>query len=109
MVLEQNSEIVIIQVDSYIYSADKVIIINGKNYKLIAATIGYINSDKLGGHSICGLICDDKFYVYDSNNHIAYTDWFSGDMSGYYKVLPDSYFPDYNLFKINDLFYMLMK
>ena len=26
-------------------------------------------------HEIAGLKCNDKFYVYDSNNYITYTDW----------------------------------
>jgi hypothetical protein len=50
--------------------------ING--YKLQAASIGS------NEHIVCGLLCNDIPYIYDSINIIAYSDWPNGNLFGYY-------------------------
>ena len=50
--------------------------ING--YKLCAAGVAS------NVHVVCGLLCNDIPYIYDSNNIIAYSEWPSGNMFGYY-------------------------
>jgi hypothetical protein len=47
-------------------------------YKLYAACI------VANGHAVCGLLCNDIPYIYDSNNIIAYSDWPNCNFFGYY-------------------------
>jgi hypothetical protein len=53
-----------------------------KKYILHAATI--IIDDK---HAIAGLKCNDKYYIYDSNNFITYDDWYLNNSQQYIQVL----------------------
>lgn len=47
-------------------------------FKLCSAIIGHNNyfNNKLGGHVITGFICNDEYYIYNSNNNSYYNiDW----------------------------------
>ena len=114
---DTNPKIVIIYINKYLYKAELFITIQNKIYKLIGSIISYYPSLADGnvendtarsrGHAICGFICDEKYYVYDSWNYLAQTNWPAGDLSGYYEILDDKIFPRCNYFKINTLIYML--
>jgi hypothetical protein len=64
--------------------AVKSIKINGKIYKLEACTLSNVS------HSIAGLHCDDKYYIYDSNNYISYDDWPNGIITNYLGLLKNN-------------------
>jgi hypothetical protein len=51
---------------------------NGKLYKLCSGGIS-INIE----HSIVGIVCNDKYYIFDSNNIISEANWYTGDISNY--------------------------
>lgn len=53
------------------------IIFNGKQYKLCASII---QAKFSGGetHVVSGIVCNDKYYVYDSNNVFLKCDWYKG-------------------------------
>ena len=55
------------------YSPDSFIINNTK-YILQSAAVVFTVPPK-GGHAIAGLKCKDQYYLYDSNNFIAYERW----------------------------------
>lgn len=61
-----------------IFNKDSNLPLNINGYKLYAAGIAS------NMHVVCGLLCNDVPYIYDSNNIIAYSEWPSGNMSGYY-------------------------
>ena len=86
--LTPKDSIIFIENDKLIHTAEPTIQINGNTYKLLGSILSNDN------HAICGLICDNKYYVYDSNNIIAYTDWHKGNLSGYYEKLPVSFLSD---------------
>ena len=100
LTLITDDSIIVIECNELIDIAEPTIIINGKTYKLLGSVLTN------GNHTICGLICDDKYYVYDSNNIIAYTDWHKGNLSGYYKKLPVSFLLE-TIYHINFLVYGL--
>ena len=37
-----------------------------------------------------GLVCNDKYYVYDSNNYISYDNWHEGSFNEYKKTVYDA-------------------
>lgn len=55
-------------------------------YELSAA-----NVTPYKGHTIAGLICNNKKYLYDSNNAIAYDDWSNGKIDNYAPILLEKF------------------
>jgi hypothetical protein len=58
---------------------------------------------------MCGFICDEIYYVYDSHNYLAQTNWHEGNMEEYYKISDYKKFPKCDNFKIDELIYMLVE
>jgi hypothetical protein len=76
-----TDDIVIItskKLSALIFGKDSKLPLKINGYKLHAAAI------MSNGHVVCGLLCNDIPYIYDSNNIIAYSDWPNGDFFGYY-------------------------
>ena len=74
-------------------STKELIYINDIEYKLQSAGIGIISKDLQ--HIVSGLYCNEKYYVYDSNNIISYCKWNKGNLNEYIELLNDRY-NDYN-------------
>jgi hypothetical protein len=70
-------------------SIKEMIYINDIEYKLQSAGIG-INSKDFA-HIVSGLYCNDKYYVYDSNNIISYCKWSKANLKEYIDLLNDRY------------------
>jgi hypothetical protein len=62
-----------------------------KIYDLISCSIVIEYSDKGGGHSICGYICDDIQYVFDSNHSVLIESrWVEHNFDNYIKYIEDN-------------------
>jgi hypothetical protein len=112
------------------YAVDEIII-NGYKYKLEVSLIGLENKisknkkklnencnkiknirqediNNSGGHAICGISCNNKKYVYDSNNFISDDNWNKGNIDKYYNILIENcanyYYYDY--VGLTDLIYI---
>jgi hypothetical protein len=59
-------------------TAKTSLMLNGKLYKLCSAGLS-LNIN----HAIVGIVCNKKYYVYDSNNIIAETNWYKNDINNY--------------------------
>jgi len=65
-----------------------IIYINDTEYKLQATSIIF-NIESLNiSHCISGLYCNEKYYIYDSNNIISYCKWNKGNLNEYIDLLP---------------------
>ena len=53
----------------------QVIYVGETEYKLIAAGILFDMKEFDSKHIVAGLLCGTKYYVYDSNNIISYSNW----------------------------------
>lgn len=71
----------------------QIIYIGGIEYKLISAGICFnveTNNGNLS-HVVTGLLCKSKYYIYDSNNLISYSDWNRAIYNDYIEQLGDFY------------------
>ncbi len=87
-------------------SISKEIYINDIKYKLVASSISisYINSHIL--HAISGIICDDKPYIYDSQNKITDDDWTNGKIDKYKNFIElERKYTNNNIYDINTISY----
>ena len=66
---------------AHIKRLPEVIFVNKQKYLLESASIGFKMDESY--HAIAGLRCRDVFYVYDSNNVLAETNWVKGNLSKY--------------------------
>lgn len=78
--------------------------INGIRYNLEAAGIT-LEKPNQSGHAISGLKCNDKYYIYDSNNIISDDDWSFGNLQNYSILNKD--FNQYNNYNFSYLIYIL--
>jgi hypothetical protein len=78
-VIEQKNFPKILILNKNMFDNNINININLYNYKLCSSSIS------LGGinHAIAGIICNDKYYIYDSNNIIVEANWPQKDISNY--------------------------
>ena len=53
----------------------QIIYVGETEYKLIAAGINFYIKEHEVSHIISGLFCRSKYYIYDSNNIISYSNW----------------------------------
>ena len=83
----------IIIIPLYLISVKDIIYINDIEYKLQSAAISIISKDLI--HIVSGLYCNEKYYIYDSNNIISYCKWSRGNLNEYIDLLNDIY-NDYN-------------
>lgn len=60
-------------------------------YHILVGCLIHVNIVGIGGHAIVGLKCDDEYYVYDSNNVLAVTNWHVGDIGEYIRIATDFY------------------
>lgn len=71
-----------------IAKSERIVELIGGKYKLEAGGIR-LSWDP---HGVAGLKCDDKFYIYDSNQKIAYDDWYRQDTThNYIEKYKDNY------------------
>jgi hypothetical protein len=93
------------------------ITLNDVIYTLHASIIrlsNYLTDDKTSatnifdtsGHAIVGLKCNDKYYIYDSNNYISYDNWQKGEYVEYLKILSDKGV-NYKYINVDVLIYIL--
>ncbi len=52
-------------------NAYAIIIFNNQRYKCTSSVLSLVGAS----HAIAGLECNNRYYVYDSNNYITYTNW----------------------------------
>jgi hypothetical protein len=85
---------------------NKLITINGMAYALQSCAIGITNNSTYqhGYHAVAGFICNDKEYIYDSNNGTISTNWTKGDITNYVKYLDYKSFRGYVL---KEFFYLI--
>jgi hypothetical protein len=69
----------------------QVIYIGDTEYKLIAGGIYFHVIEENTSHIVSGLICRDKYYIYDSNNILSYSNWNQGIYNDYIDQLNDFY------------------
>jgi hypothetical protein len=70
--------------DNFKYSEkDKV-----KDY--VKPNIDCGSSQHSSGHAICGITCNGKRYIYDSNNYLSEDDWPKGDLTNYFNLIRKS-------------------
>jgi len=69
----------------------QVIYIGDTEYKLIAGGIDFNVIEANASHIVAGLICEDKYYIYDSNNILSYSNWNQGIYNDYIDQLNDYY------------------
>jgi hypothetical protein len=67
----------------------QILYVNDTEYKLIAGGIRFEMLEFGGAHIVSGLICDDKYYIYDSNNILSYSNWNQGLYNDYIEQLND--------------------
>jgi hypothetical protein len=65
-----------------------IIYINDTEYKLQATSIIFDIESLNISHCISGLYCNEKYYIYDSNNIISYCKWNNGNLNEYIDLLP---------------------
>ena len=77
------------------YDIQKEFIINTTIYNCTSSVLSLTNAN----HNIAGLNCNGKYYVYDSNNYITYTDWTNNNNNEYRTLLKTHYvnYPGYDL------------
>ena len=72
---------------------ENILKIDSHTYSLCSSTIAFENIK----HIVSGIICDNKSYIYDSNNIIVQDDWINGNFNNYiqnentinfYKTIP---------------------
>lgn len=69
----------------------QVIYIGETEYKLIAGGINFKILEFNSYHIVAGLICGNKYYIYDSNNILSYTNWNQGIYNDYIEQLNEFY------------------
>ena len=69
----------------------QIIYIDDAEYKLIAGGIKFNMLEPNSTHIVSGLICDDKYYIYDSNNILSFSNWNQGLYNDYIEQLNDYY------------------
>jgi hypothetical protein len=69
----------------------EIIYINDTEYKLQSSVINYRIETTNDFHSVSGLNCNEKYYIYDSNDIISYTKWNNGIYNEYIDMLNDYY------------------
>jgi hypothetical protein len=62
-----------------------------KKFALVAANLHFSSIQKNFEHVVAGLLCDEQFYVYDSNNLMVVYDWTQGDHSLYFQKAEQHY------------------
>jgi len=80
------------------------ITVSGITYTLEASNI-----DVNKKHAIAGLKCEDKYYIYDSNNFITYSNWNELDYTNYVNLIKENKVEEYykhNNFEIKFLIYI---
>ena len=75
-ILYYNNQPIIIYDYNPKRSITESIKIRDNKYNLEAGIIGLYSPNNNKGHSVAGLKCDDKYYIYDSNNYIVYNEWY---------------------------------
>jgi hypothetical protein len=63
---------------------------NTTDYYTIAGCLIKISING-GGHAIAGLKCENQYYIYDSNNILAITDWHLNDFTAYFETARNKY------------------
>jgi hypothetical protein len=84
----ENTKILCINASSFnekMKAPNKLVINNNSFYTLESCIIS------LGGHSICGITCNGKKYVYDSNNYLTEDTWNEGGIPNYVELVKDVY------------------
>lgn len=96
----------IIFIDVSANGAPKIITIDGHKYVLQASVIHIIDAE----HAIVGLVCNEKYYVYDSNNYISHDNWHVGSFDEYKKTVHEAgggYITPRSILKLAILIYVL--
>ena len=81
----------IIIIPLYLINIKDIIYINDIEYKLQSASICFDIKSLNDTHSISGLYCNEKYYVYDSNNIISYCKWNKSIFNEYIDLLNNFY------------------
>lgn len=71
----------------------QIIYIGDTEYKLITSGINFVaeTSENTLSHIVAGLICKSRYYIYDSNNLISYSDWNQSVYNDYIEKLGELY------------------
>jgi hypothetical protein len=56
--------------------------IGSVRYRIEACVLGLRSRVDGGTHAVCGVICNNRTYVYDSNNFLAESDWLNAGSGG---------------------------
>ena len=81
----------IIIIPLYLINIKDIIYINDIEYKLQSASIFFDIKSLNDSHAISGLYCNEKYYVYDSNNIISYCKWNKSIFNEYIDLLNNFY------------------
>jgi hypothetical protein len=79
--------ILVILLSSNFVELRKSFILNNANYSLESGVM--IISNGISGHAVSMLRCEDRWYIYDSNNILVECDWHMGNIDPYKKKLAD--------------------
>lgn len=69
----------------------QIIYVGETEYKLVAGGINFNVKESNTSHIVSGLMCGSKYYIYDSNDLISYTNWNQGIFNDYIEQLNDFY------------------
>jgi hypothetical protein len=67
----------------------EIIYVNDIEYKLHSGIIDF--KTNIDHHTVSGLFCNDKYYIYDSNNIISYSKWYQNVYNEYIELINDYY------------------
>jgi len=73
--------LIIVHVPPELSSLKKSMIINNTQYSLESGVMGI--SGEIGSHAVSMLRCEERWYIYDSNNILIECDWHKGDIGAY--------------------------
>ena len=97
--VDNSKAIAIDPVKGYIFPKIMNTIVFGTiEYRLQSSTLTLTSTQRCqgkasesGGHAVCGITCNNKRYVYDSNNYLTEDDWSLGSVPNYSNVIKTAY------------------
>jgi hypothetical protein len=69
----------------------KTLSVHDCKYKLVSCVMNFTDDESNIGHAICGYICNDVPYLYDSNNYISNDNWLHLNVTKYFNYCKSKY------------------
>jgi hypothetical protein len=79
--------VIVLYLDSEVISLRTKMVLNKTSYSLESGVMYILNLDEDEGHAVSLLRCQDRWYIYDSNNILVECDWYKGDIASYKKEI----------------------